>query len=47
MSIWCLCCWARAIRYFDNLGDTAAEFHRAEVVEGDGVTHLRYHVTYR
>jgi dihydrofolate reductase len=37
----------KGIRYFDNLGDTSAELHRAEVAEGDGVTHLRYRVTYR
>lgn len=37
----------KGIRYFEDLGDTAAEFHRTEVVEGDGVTHLRYRVIYR
>jgi dihydrofolate reductase len=37
----------KGIRYFDNLGDTSVELDRTEVVEGDGVTHLRFRVTYR
>lgn len=37
----------KGIRYLDNLVDTTAEFHRTDVVAGDGVTHLRYRVTYR
>jgi len=35
------------IRYFENMDAGKAEFERAEVVEGDGVTHLRYRVHYR
>lgn len=30
----------KGIRYFDNV-DTTADLHRIQVVEGDGVTHLR------
>jgi dihydrofolate reductase len=36
----------RGIRYFDNIENTSAEFEQVEVVEGAGVTHLRYRVTY-
>jgi dihydrofolate reductase len=36
----------KGIRYFDNITNTSARFERAEVVEGDGVTHLSYRVTY-
>ncbi|GAB3896443.1 dihydrofolate reductase family protein [Kibdelosporangium lantanae] len=35
------------VRCLDNLVGTTAEFHRTDVVGGDGVTHLRYRVTYR
>jgi dihydrofolate reductase len=36
----------KGIRYFDNITNTAATFERMEVVLGDGVTHMRYRVTY-
>jgi dihydrofolate reductase len=35
------------VRYFDHLGATKARLDRVEVVEGEGVTHLRYRVHYR
>ena len=35
------------VRYFDDIDAGKAELERAEVVEGDGVTHLRYRVHYR
>ncbi|WP_222107453.1 dihydrofolate reductase family protein [[Actinomadura] parvosata] len=35
------------IRYFDNIQNEKAELERVEVVEGEGVTHLRYRVHYR
>lgn len=35
------------VRYFENLGPGGAELDRVEVVEGEGVTHLRYRVHYR
>ncbi|WP_328646219.1 dihydrofolate reductase family protein [Amycolatopsis sp. NBC_00348] len=35
------------VRYFENLGAGGAELDRVEVVEGEGVTHLRYRLRYR
>ncbi|MFD9888943.1 dihydrofolate reductase family protein [Amycolatopsis sp. NPDC059027] len=35
------------IRYFEKMDTDIAEFDRVEVVEGTGVTHLRYRVCYR
>jgi hypothetical protein len=35
------------IRYFDNIQNTAIDFERMRVVEGDGVIHLTYRVKYR
>jgi len=35
------------VRYFEHLSDAEADLERVEVVEGDGVTHLRYRVHYR
>ncbi|GLY07816.1 dihydrofolate reductase family protein [Actinoplanes sp. NBRC 101535] len=35
------------IPYFANIDNDGAELERVEVVEGDGVTHLRYRVHYR
>ena len=35
------------IRYFENIQNEKAELERVEVVEGAGVTHLRYRVRYR
>jgi len=32
------------IRYFDNIENTGVRLERVEVVEGEGVTHLRYRV---
>jgi dihydrofolate reductase len=37
----------QGVRYFENLDTGKAELERVEVVEGDGVTHLRYLVHYR
>jgi dihydrofolate reductase len=36
----------QGILYFDNIDNTAVEFERVQVVEGLGVTHLRYRVKY-
>jgi dihydrofolate reductase len=38
--------FGRGIRYFDNIENTGVRLERIEVVEGDGVTHLRYLVRY-
>src|SRR5205085_11412530 len=35
------------VRYFEHLGSHDARLERVEVVEGEGVTHLRYRVLYR
>jgi dihydrofolate reductase len=35
------------VRYFENIQNEKADLERVEVVEGDGVTHLRYRVHYR
>jgi dihydrofolate reductase len=35
------------VRYFDHINNDKADLRRAEVVEGEGVTHLRYDVHYR
>jgi len=35
------------VRYFDHIHTGKAELDRVEVVEGEGVTHLRYRVRYR
>jgi hypothetical protein len=32
------------VRYFDDIDAGKAELERIEVVEGEGVTHLRYRV---
>jgi dihydrofolate reductase len=37
----------KGIRYFDNIENTAITFERVQVVEGEGVTHLRYRVHYK
>ncbi|GAB3155893.1 dihydrofolate reductase family protein [Amycolatopsis stemonae] len=34
------------VRYFTDLGDSTAALERVQVVEGEGVTHLRYRVRY-
>jgi dihydrofolate reductase len=36
----------KGIRYCDNIDNTAVTFERLQVVEGVGVTHLRYRVKY-
>jgi dihydrofolate reductase len=36
----------KGIRYFDNIDTTAFDLHREQVVEGDGVTHIRYNANY-
>src|SRR5204863_8377886 len=35
------------VRYFEHIDNGKADLERVEVVEGDGVTHLRYRVHYR
>ena len=37
----------QGIRYFDDIDNDKAQLERVEVVEGEGVTHLRYRVHYR
>lgn len=39
--------FGEGIRYFDAITNTAVDFERLRVVEGEGVTHLRYRVHYR
>ena len=38
---------AEGVRYFENLHNERAHLERVDVVEGEGVTHLRYRVHYR
>lgn len=35
------------VRYFEHIHNEKADLERVEVVEGEGVTHLRYRVHYR
>jgi dihydrofolate reductase len=35
------------VRYFEHINNDKADLERVQVVEGEGVTHLRYRVHYR
>ena len=37
---------SRGIRYFDGVDNDAIRLELLQIVEGDGVTHMRYRVTY-
>jgi dihydrofolate reductase len=39
--------FGEGIRYFEHIHNEKVELQRVEVVEGEGVTHLRYRVQYR
>ena len=36
--------FGEGIRLFDNMGDDAIKLHRLDVVEGEGVTHIKYRI---